>query len=903
MVENIKQGLPKDVDVYYATAGFGSGTTAEATNAVAKRELYIDVDCGDRKPYSNKTEAMQALKEFCKKVKLPKPTIVDSGNGYHAHWIFTDAVPVHQWTEAAERLKALCKVERFSVDGGCTADVVRVLRIPDTINQKNGAQVVLLTDVVHYSFDKLAGVLNNVAVPPTPVATVSRPKLSNITKTLAGWDNRISKFETIWIKSSKGQGCAQIAEAIKHPENVTEPCWRGVLSIAEQCDDRDWAIHEVSKGHPDYSPEETERKAALTKGPYTCETFQSLDRPELCVGCPHGGKITSPIQLGATIALQRVEEKPFVEAGGRRYDIPAYPWPYLRGKHGGVYMVKHKEKSGDDDGDTPEEYELVYPHDLYIYKRMRDSELGDVLWLRHHLPNDGVRDFMMSQKEFAAPEKLRDKLNEQGVTTYNQKQLQQLQHYFARSIQDLQLSTKADAIHARFGWTKHNTFIAGDREYTDKGVKYTPAARSLDRYLDWFRPKGTLEGWKRVVDMYNRPECDLHAYGLLTGFGSMLMHFSPENGGVLNYFSKKSGTGKTTILKMINSIFANPSAMMKDAQDTHLSKVHRMGVLNGIAMTLDEMTNTKPEEMSVLLYGSTQGRARDRMKAGENAERHNDVTWKGNSIWSSNTSIEDRLGIIKFDPQGEMARVIEIHLRTPVPDDVLGAQKVFNQLEDNYGHAGPLFISFVVSNIEYVQRVWEQTRDWVYLEHTWTQTERYKLNQVVCALAAGVITNTLELTSFNISRIAAHILAVVKKSGADMQSQSTRAVETFAAFINNNINNMLTIDSKQRSNGLQNEPYMKPKGRLVVRYEPDTKTLFIVQKDFTRWCADNYINAKEIRVLFNEETGREVELIKKRMGAGWDTDFGPVSAYCIKDAAQVLGLTDDATAASSTETA
>ena len=136
-----------------------------------------------------------------------------------------------------------------------------------------------------------------------------------------------------------------------------------------------------------------------------------------------------------------------------------------------------------------------------------------------------------------------------------------------------------------------------------------------------------------------------------------------------------------------------------------------------------------------------------------------------------------------------------------------------------------------------------------------------------------------------------------------MQSQSTRAVETFAAFINNNINNMLTIDSKQRSNGLQNEPYMKPKGRLVVRYEPDTKTLFIVQKDFTRWCADNYINAKEIRVLFNEETGREVELIKKRMGAGWDTDFGPVSVYCIKDAAQVLGLTDDATAASSTETA
>ena len=42
--------------------------------------------------------------------------------------------------------------------------------------------------------------------------------------------------------------------------------------------------------------------------------------------------------------------------------------------------------------------------------------------------------------------------------------------------------------------------------------------------------------------------------------------------------------------------------------------------------------------------------------------------------------------------------------------------------------------------------------------------------------------------------------------------------------------------------------------------------------------------------MFKAETGADLLVVKKRMGKGWDADFGPVSAYEIKNATNVLGI-------------
>lgn len=276
--------------------------------------------------------------------------------------------------------------------------------------------------------------------------------------------------------------------------------------------------------------------------------------------------------------------------------------------------------------------------------------------------------------------------------------------------------------------------------------------------------------------------------------------------------------------------------------------------------------------------------------ASANSERVNNTTWKQITLCSSNASMEDRLGTIKTDPQGEMARILEIALHTPVPTSVLESQKLFNSMLDNYGHAGDEYMLYVIPNLNYVRTLWNNTRDDIYSRAAWTQTERYKLNNVICILTAGVITNHLKLTNFDMQRLTNTALGLVKDAADRLIASANKAVETFAMFLNKHINNILSINNVSRVGGMNEKPFRDPKGSLMIRYEPDTKNLYIGQRDFNKWCAELYINAREIKSQFKEETGRDLFIIKKRMGKGWDADFGPVVAYEIPDAINALGL-------------
>lgn len=890
--QDIEEYMDAGWNVYYSTAGFGMKDKANADNAVCKKELYVDIDCGAGKPYADKSVGITALRDFAKTTGLPKPTLVDSGNGIHAHWYFQNAVPIHEWKAVADSLKDKCIQLGFAVDPVCTSDIVRVLRVPGTINFRGNHNTALLTPIKFYDFAALRdaiGISNGAAEAAMfskarALTKSSGDNRSEVAKLIAS--NKSSKFQIIWDKSIEGTGCAQIKYAIENSDTLSEPLWRAAISNAQYCEDRDWAIHELSKNYPNYTPEETERKAEETKGPYTCNTYEKLDMGSLCSGCKFKGKITAPIQIGSEVKEAPKEERVAV-VNETKYDI-SYPPPYFRGKNGGVYMYVTNEETGERGS------ECIYPHDLYLYQRMRDSALGDMLCFRHHLPRGDIREFAIPQSDFSSRDKFRDSMNREGVVAYTIAQLIKLQGYVGSQIEELQFKEKADIMRTRFGWTAEDTFIVGNREYTKdlkSPIRHSPIAKEIENYVKWFTPTGSLDTWKTIAAQYNKEEFDHHALGLLAGFGSVLMHLSPEDGGMINYYSKKSGTGKSTILRMVNSIFGHPTSLMKNAADTKLSKVHRMGVMNGMPVTMDEMTNISPEELSDFTYQTTQGRGRDRMQGSSNTERTNNITWKLIAVCSSNTSFKDKLAVIKADPQGEMARMIEIHLQTPVPSDVLETQKLFNALSLNYGLAGDVFLRYVVPNLRgAVADTFNFVRDRIYSKYKWKQTERFALNNIICIIAAGLITNYLSLTSFNMNRLIKKAITLVRTGAEELEASATKATETFAAFLNRNINSLLIIADGVRVKGLPTPVGKEPKNALMARYETDTLTLYISQRDFNKWCAEQYINSREMRSMFKAETGADLLVVKKRMGKGWNADFGPVSAYEIKNATNVLGI-------------
>jgi hypothetical protein len=73
--------------------------------------------------------------------------------------------------------------------------------------------------------------------------------------------------------------------------------------------------------------------------------------------------------------------------------------------------VYRRSEADEDEEDSV----LVYEHDLYVVKRLRDPQNGEVIWMRLHTPKDGVREFALPAVDLLTTEKLREKLAWYGV--------------------------------------------------------------------------------------------------------------------------------------------------------------------------------------------------------------------------------------------------------------------------------------------------------------------------------------------------------------------------------------------------------------------------------------------------------------------------------------------------------
>ncbi|NDG30752.1 hypothetical protein EB118_11845 [bacterium] len=270
IIEAGKQLVEDGFDAYFACATFEQPTTRSGDNTKEFRALWLDIDCGPAKTYKDRDEGDKALKEFCQKLKLPEPTLVNSGRGLHAYWVLTEGITKEEWLPVANRLKALCDEFGLDADHSRTADCASILRVPGTLNLKddppNPVEMVSMGgDVTYADFKDTLGVL----VPP-PGYSVPKQELNELTKHLAG--NQENWFKEIVRRTIKGEGCAQIETIMVNQDTVDYNLWRAGLSVAWACEDRDEAIHKISEGHPDYSFENTIRKAADTGGYVTIAT-------------------------------------------------------------------------------------------------------------------------------------------------------------------------------------------------------------------------------------------------------------------------------------------------------------------------------------------------------------------------------------------------------------------------------------------------------------------------------------------------------------------------------------------------------------------------------------------------------------------------------------------------------
>ena len=525
----------------------------------------------------------------------------------------------------------------------------------------------------------------------------------------------------------------------------------------------------------------------------------------------------------------------------------------------------------------------MYEHDFYVVKRMNDPIQGDIVVLKLHLPKDGVKEFVVPNTQLVDKRELCKTLASHGVVCTD-KQFVYLMSYLQGSVRGLQEKERAEKMRAQFGWVDNDSkFILGDSEITSTTTYYSPPSTATKDIAAHIHKKGDFETWKSVFNLYAKPGMEPHAFAALTAFGAPLLKFLGQKGAIINLINNKSGTGKSTVLYMCNSVYGSPTELTSTWQDTLAARIHKLGVMNNLPFTIDEMTNMEAKEFSTLAYAISQGRGKDRMKQSANEMRTNQTTWATMALCSSNASFYERLTGGKNNPEGELMRLLEYPITHNNVIPPAEAKRMFDHvLRENYGHAGEVYMKWLVPNKEEAVRSMLEVQAKIDRDARISQSERYWSAGIAANISSGLISKELELHDYNMRSVYAwcieYLIPTLRESCVTPASDVSAII---GDYINRHVQNILIVDGEaDRRTSKFAAPVVEPKGPLLIRYEPDTKKMFLVAKAFKNDCVDVQINYKDTLTQLKNK-GILVDSGVKRLAKGMRLESPGVHALVL----------------------
>jgi hypothetical protein len=914
------------LNVFVALGSF-DGFSRKADNCLFFRSLFVDLDVGEGKAYADKGEAHTALWKFIGETGLPDPVCIDSGGGLHAYWIMDRDIPISEYLPYAHQFKAFV-LDKISADPSVMADAARIMRCPETFNQKFDPPEptsVIGDEIYVYDWDEFKKFFDGqVESKPNDVLANVKKGLDEDTMAMKKLDNFEWDFYKIADKSlNSKEGCNQVKYWLENATTLGYDDWFSSMNIAYFCKDGDKMIHEVSNEHPDYTAKAVEEKKLefIKRGkPQTCEYLAS-QHPDRCQGCKHRGRIHTPIVLGRS--LREVTDEPIVEPttgepsadqinallGTQTYEaepiretsdtqkIPKFPeflTPYSRGELGGVYYnpPPKVDKKGNREYLDPVE---ILAHVLYPVRRLFSPLDGECMTMHLVLPNDGLKEFLLPMKSVYALEELKKTLAFHQVI-YTPKWINNIQEYLVKWSQYMINVGKAQMMRMQLGWTavnnteewKTRSFVIGEREITiDKEIVESPVSPYIRGVVKHFKAVGTYERWQESANELNRPGFELHAMTCLAGFGTTLMAYMSTPGVVISLLGR-SGCAKTGAMYAGISAFGDPDALsVFESTDNGLTG--RMLGLKNLMFGVDEIGNKDPKPLSQLVHNVSNGKAKIRMQASVNAERVTEMSASLITILTTNESVYNKFELHKGSPDGEVARLIEFLIEQP--NDLKGTDgaklgvHIFDAFKHNYGHAGPKFIiaALEAGDIQIKKRI----DYWInrYLTDTGGDSAyRFHQNFVAAVFTAGELAVDAGIVNYDLERIYAKVIAELNNIKLNViKVNHTDYAAILADFMYENMGNTLRIKDGRVTD--------EPRGKLVARVAMDEPTR--VSKDALKeYLHKKKIAPREFEKYMLESGDMLDKAAKKHLETGWKptTTTKAANVYLFKNSMEFMDV-------------
>jgi energy-coupling factor transporter ATP-binding protein EcfA2 len=441
----------------------------------------------------------------------------------------------------------------------------------------------------------------------------------------------------------------------------------------------------------------------------------------------------------------------------------------------------------------------------------------------------------------------------------------------------------------QFGWADDDEkFILGNREIGASYVKYSPPSKATRDIAHALRPVGSLDEWKEIINVYNMPGFEPHAFAVFSAFGAPLIKFMGVKGGIINLINNKSGTGKSTILQVMNSVWGHPDELMIQWRDTLNVKLHRMAVMCNLPLGVDEITKMSGDDFSDMAYSVTQGAPRRRMKASTNEERESQGFWATMMVATSNSSMTDKLESLKSTSEGELMRLMQYKIDPTNNLDKATAKHIFGRLNSNYGLAGQPYAQYLVQNLEEVVDTALKVQARFDKAVNIDTRERFWSAMAGANLTGALIASKLGLHDINHKRVFDWAVAEV----SEMQTATKLSFNDYATVVGefllkHNLNILVINKFSTSKSGIASTPLLSPRGPLVVRHEPDTRRIYIIRHELKNFCVLKQVTFNDLLTGLNK-TGAFIAEVRTRLDIGTDISAPPVVA--LEFDADLLGI-------------
>lgn len=846
-----------------------------AENALAARALWADIDVGEDKAakgkgYADKKTAVKAVYDFCATNAFPVPMIVDSGNGLHFYWTLTEDIPAADWQILANQLKASLAHFGVLADPTRTADIASVLRPVGTFNRKdpdNPKQVKLRMAAKPSSPAAIMAALSNIianhGVEVMPVYERSGPIVSGLNDDLL-----VHAYPEIEHDAeAMADMCAQTRAMRDTQGDVEYEIWRGTIGLLTFCKDghdkaHSWSERRLETGH---GQNDVDIKfSTWNSGPSTCDFFAALN-PSGCDGCPHKGKIKTPLVLGRMEPPPATDQVEEVMVDGKEVlaDVPE-ELPGFKYDIGTKQMVRYvRNKDG-----VLEAFAFSHYH-LYPTVRICQADGTFMVRMRMHMPKKKLREFDLPTYVIAAggAELTKELGKYEHMITDNKDASVHLTAYMRNALNRLVQTTEEMNTMTSFGWKDNmRAFLLGDRLYKNDGTihKVVLGGTALSKGSAFPTPAGTVEGWAQGVNfIYNRDGMQAMQYALCSGFGSLLSPFgeSQYKGIPVALTSSGSGKGKTTVCRAALYAFGDANALTINGKQgmTDNARPGLMGTYNNLPMLVDEITRIKDDELSALLYAASNGKDKERMvsKQGQGVVLAETHTWSMSMYMTANKHLSLLLASGQSNSKAEAVRIFEIKADTYVPPelDAIEVGVANTKIERNMGCAGERFIQWCVTHVDEISTRFIEVNQQLVDANDYAKNAEYRFyrQHAVCTLVAAGIMKEQGIVDFDLDALRDFTLNHIDKMCRDASEfNEITSEDAVNQMINALAPRIITTyeyrDVRFDARGPEEVPTIhgEAAGRYIIGdalgKEPLAGHLYVVKKEVRSWCLKNRVD-------------------------------------------------------------